>query len=77
MKVLLIWEEVPEKISAYVLEGEDAEIALAAHGKYINSDDDETVEKLGEILAKYEPVKSDEPFSVENVDKIVFSGMMM
>ena len=40
-KILLVWEEIPEKTTLFVLDAssEIAEIALASCGKYINADD--------------------------------------
>lgn len=77
MKVLLIWEEIPETIKAYVLEGEEAIIALQCHNKYINSDDAPELDQLSEILENKKPVDTKEAFGVEGADKVVFSGFIL
>jgi hypothetical protein len=53
MKVLLIWDSCGQNSPAlYFVTGDSAKIALAAHGQYINSDDDETenTDKIKELL---------------------------
>ena len=55
MKVLLIWEEVPENTVAYVLEpGKDDELIMlaeAAHGHFVNAvNENEATDKLNELL---------------------------
>jgi hypothetical protein len=35
--VLLIWEEVPEAIQLFLLEGKLADLAVRSHNQYVNS----------------------------------------
>lgn len=54
MNHLLIWEEVPENTKAYVLvPGKDDELialAQAAHGYFINAEENEAIHKLNDAL---------------------------
>ena len=78
MKVLVVWEQVPENVSFYVVEGLHADIAIAAAGQYINggcyTDD---VEKLNEILVDYEPIEADKAFDITGFDKVVCCGWIL
>jgi hypothetical protein len=78
MKVLLVWEEVPENTKFYVLEGETAELALQCAGIFINSNNPEgsPIEQLSELLPtmKHHDIDSpiDGPF-----EKVVVAGFVM
>lgn len=80
MKVLVIYLTVPEieDTKSYILEGEEAELAVKCHNKFINYDEDETgdLDRLSEILHNHEPITS-LPFSTEGVDKVVLSGFVL
>lgn len=59
MKMLLVWEEVPEKTSLYEIEmgTEQAEWAMASAGCYINGGDEtEELNKLSMWLATQTPL---------------------
>jgi hypothetical protein len=53
MKVLLIWDSCgQDDIALYFVTGDSAEIALNAHGQYINSTDDtEAVDQVNDWLS--------------------------
>lgn len=79
MKVLLIWEEVPEKTTLYSLEGEMAELAIAAAGYYINSEDNNAVHALSEKLSSLESLGHSychEAFDISGHDKAVIAGFV-
>ena len=79
-KILLVWEEIPESVSLYVLdEGTKiAELALASAGFYINSDDTEghPIEELNEALVGREKLPADE-VAVGPFSKVVVCGSIM
>ncbi len=56
MKMLLVWEMVPEDVNCYILDpaSEQAQWARESAGKYINTgttDDDDAIYKLSDWLA--------------------------
>lgn len=77
MKVLVIYELVPEEIKAYVVEGEDAELAINCHRKYLNSDDIPELEELSLVLEGKEELDSSSPLSAEGYDSVVFTGFIL
>jgi hypothetical protein len=44
MKVLLIWEEIPERTKLYSLEGDLAELAIKCAGQYIGGSENNSPE---------------------------------
>lgn len=80
MKVLLIWEEVPEKITLYSLEGELAELAIKAAGYYINVEENEAVNQLYEKLTSCAEIGSSNdktPLNIAGHDKVVIAGVIL
>ena len=88
MRVLLIWEQVPETTTLYALEGELAELAIEAAGYYINGEDNDAVLKLSERISDLEcdpnytalgHNECHEAFDVTGVsfDKVVIAGFIM
>lgn len=90
--ILLIWEEVPEVTKMFWLEGlsQDAfEKVLAAHGTYVNADDEtEATQFVQEYLfdkengkPKFIPIddssESDKPIELERACTVVICGFMM
>lgn len=79
MKVLLVWEEIPETTKFYVLDvaGEDLENLRSAHGKFINSDmDDDLAEWISKFLEDKEPQDHTTPFKFAG-GEVILSGFMM
>lgn len=78
MKVLLIWEQIPEETSFYLLEGKAAEAATAAHGQLIGSTEDSAAaERLAALLKNEIPLPLDKPFQTGGDVVVVFSGWIM
>lgn len=80
MKVLLVWEKIPEATDFYLLEGEKADIAIAAHGSFINVEggDPDAAEALSEALDGEEPLDIESPLVMsESPLTVVHSGFMM
>jgi hypothetical protein len=80
MKVLLIWEEIPERTKLYSLEGELAELAIASAGYFVNAESNAAVEKLSDELATIEPLghaDCHEAFDISGHDKVVIAGFIM
>ena len=78
--VLLVWEEVPEATKFYRLEGADAEIALAAHGCFVNmvdGDPEEHAERLSLLLEDKTPMENVFPVDLSGYDKLVVSGFLL
>lgn len=81
MKTLLLWNAVPESITAYLLEpgSELAELAKQSAGKYINGDDimeGDPIDQLNNRLGEITPVKTDEPLTGP-FDTVVVCGFIM
>lgn len=80
MTVLLVWEEVPENISFYLLEGEAAQKAISAHGCYINmvdGDPNGAAEQLNEILPDLIPLDKSKPIPTTGIGYVVYAGFLM
>ena len=77
MRVLLVWEAVPETTKFYVLEGATADLALKCAGKYINSvDETDEVISLNEQLEDIPSFSTDAPIDGP-FDKVVVAGFLM
>jgi hypothetical protein len=77
MKVLLVWEEVPENTKFYVLEGETAELALQCAGQFVNSNNEsDDVDRLSVIIDSLPSFSADSPIDGP-FDKVVVAGFMM
>jgi hypothetical protein len=64
MKTLLLWNAVPERVTAYLLEpgSKLAELAKQSAGKYINSvdiEDGDPIEQLNDQLEAMEGIETD------------------
>lgn len=81
MKVLLIWEEVPDSTKLYSLEGELAELAIKSAGCYINvTEDCPALDKLSEHLTALKPIGDGVihlAFDISGHDKVVICGFVM
>lgn len=78
MKVLLIWEEIPEQVRIYLLDGEIADQARKAHGQLINSTEDTAeAEILSEMLEGIEALNLASPVKIEEPVEIVMSGFIL
>lgn len=79
MKVLVIWENVPESVSLYAVDGELAETALLAANKYINSDENDAILALNLALETLEPLpdNSDGSFDLSGFDRAVICGVLL
>lgn len=82
MKILLIWEQVPECTTPYILSGELAELALQSAGKYVNSANlpaNHPIYKLSDALEELggAVLSSEEPIDVSDIDKVVICGFIM
>jgi hypothetical protein len=77
MKVLLVWEEVPENTKFYVLEGEIADLALKCAGQYVNTvEETDEIEQLSEAIGGHPSFGIDEPIEGP-FDKVVVAGFIM
>lgn len=81
MKILIIWEEISEKTSLYLLDVEDKKELTKikkAHGHYLNYDDYED-SWLCLYLEDKEPlpVTKGKPISLKGVDLLILSGIGM
>jgi len=79
LKILVIWEEIPEKTSLYLLDVEDKKELTKikkAHGHYLNYDGYED-SWLCLYLEDKEPLTlvKGKPFNLKDVDLIVLSGI--
>jgi len=88
MKVLLIWQQIPEETTGYILDGYLAELAIQSAGKYINLDDlaeDHPIMKLNnELVADYNgdresltKIDLDIPISAGMFEVIVVCGFIL
>ena len=80
MKVLLIWEMVPEKTVLYSLEGHMAELAIASAGLYVNAEQNASILELSDLLDNHEQLghsEVKEAFDITNHDKVVIAGFIM
>lgn len=81
MKVLLIWEIIPEETKLYLLEGHMADLAIASAGHFIGAEENESVCKLNDELTFYDTLGHDkvhEAFKVnENIDRVVIAGFIL
>ena len=77
MKVLLIWEDIPEVTKAYVIEAgtKVAELAKASHGYFINGEDNEAVIALSEALVGAECDYSSHDAGKEHIPGGPFSAV--
>ncbi len=85
MKMLLVWEIVPEDVNCYVLDpnSEQAQWARDSAGKYLNSglsEDDDTIYKLNDWLvteaAENSIVDNDKPI-IGPFSEVVVCGFVM
>jgi hypothetical protein len=80
MNVLLIWEEVPDNTKAYVLvpgkDDELIELAKAAHGYFVNGEDNDPVHDLNIALAQDENGNTtrDDDYNMQNAGKQAIPG---
>lgn len=82
MKVMIIFEYIPEDTKIYLLDldGKDLEMAKKAHGVYVNvSKNDKVAVKLDDFLQNKEPlkIKTGKPFNIEGVELVIHSGFMI
>jgi len=81
MQVLLVWKEIPEYTKLYKLEGEDAELAIKAHGHYINNaSENDAVIELSERLCNMTPIGISNILEIPDIsdcDKVVIAGLVM
>lgn len=77
MKVLLVWEEVPENTKFYVLEGETAELALQCAGQFVNSNNEsDEIDQLSTVIDGLPSFSIDTPIEGP-FDKVVVAGFLM
>lgn len=80
MKVLLVWQEIPEHTRFFMLEGVAADIAVKAHGCYVNMVDGDpagAAESLNAALEGIEPLDETNPIDLDGVSRMVTSDFMM
>ena len=81
MKVLLIWEEIPDSTKLYSLEGELAELAIKSAGHHIGvTKDCSALDKLNDQLETLEPIGDGGThlaFNISGHDKVVICGFVM
>lgn len=84
MKILVIWQDVPEILLLYILDVEETNVInkiLAAHNNYMNSEPKEVHEKA-EFLYNYiehvQPLPTDTHVLLDfKIDAIVLSGCIL
>jgi len=81
MSVLLVWQEIPENIRFFVLDGELADKAVRAHNCFVNmvdGDPDGAADELSDALTNLEPLDCESgPIELSGVTKAVTSGFML
>lgn len=82
MKVLVIYELIPEETKAYLLdvEGKDLAKVKKAHGVYANSSEkDDAALWLSDFLVGKDElkIKTGKPFDATEVELVVHSGFYM
>lgn len=80
MKVLLVWQEIPERTTFFILEGEVAELAIQAHGCFVNmvdGDPDGAADALNAALDGKENADDAKPIDLDGISQLVTSGFMM
>ena len=81
MKVLLVWQEIPENTRFFMLDGEHAELAIRAHNCFVNmvdGDPDDAADALSTALEGIAPLDHKAgPIDIAGVAKVVTSGFMM
>lgn len=80
MKVLLIWECIPDKTTLYSLEGKWADVAIAAAGYYVNSEENTDLLALSDYLVNLPQLghsESHEAFDISGHDKVVICGFII
>lgn len=83
MKVLLVWEEVPEFTKFYLLEGDLADLAMRAHNHFVNTDTDpdDAADRLSQAMGeqKIKPLESENPIALAglHVDHVVLAGFVL
>jgi hypothetical protein len=83
MKVLLVWEEVPETTNFFLLEGDLADLAMQAHNCFINTDTDpnDAADRLNRALGerKITPINVDQPIAIKDlgIDHVVLAGFVL
>jgi hypothetical protein len=81
MKVLLIWELIPDETQLYLFDGESelGKAAIAAHGEFVNSAEDcENASRLDDLLTSdIEPISDEEPFMLDGPITIVRAGFLV
>lgn len=82
MKVLVVFEYIPEDTKVYLLDldGKDLEMVKKAHGVYVNvSKNDKAAARLDEFLQDKEPlkIKAGKPFEIEGIELVVHAGFML
>lgn len=77
MRVLVVYELVPEETYFFILENEEAEVAIKCHGKFINSDESDDLDELDKILTNHTKMDINEPIPADNIDKIILTGLIL
>jgi hypothetical protein len=75
-RVLLVWDDGGQSVQLYLLEGRCAELAIAAHGLYVNSDESEALDELNRELADIEPLAWNEPVETGGNAKVALCGFL-
>ena len=81
MKILLIWEEVPESTSLYLIDASPKEswMIKKCHGQFSNTvgADEKALKQLSVFLVGRTPIDKEAPFVVDGPVTIVLSGFML
>lgn len=88
MKILIIWECVPEFTDFYILDADSDTLELVkhCHNSFVNQADlpagvDVALNELSELLSKQTPVHSssskDEPFCLEGKFIVIHTGQLL
>lgn len=82
MRVLVVYEYVPEDTRLYILDldGDDLAMARKAHGVYVNvSKNDAAALRLDKFLEDKQPlkIKAGQPFEMDGIELMIHSGFMI
>jgi hypothetical protein len=77
-KVLVVWQAIPDSTDLYLLEGKDAEVALRAHGQFVDGLEPwDAADELSVILEGEEKLPWDKPYQLVGVVAVVDTGFFL
>ncbi len=77
MKVLVIWELIPEETQFYAVTGGAAELALLCHNKYIGAEENNAIFVLNKLLPSYPQLEDSAPLDITTFSHAVICGQIL